>query len=143
MKVSQTIKLAAPADVVWPYIADIYNAAEWQPHIASIDKGEKEGERVVHMKRGNQILDRVVGLDNAKRTLSYEMLPDQITPPGVPKLEGFLATLTVTEAGANSEVEYSIAVDVPDDIKPMAEKGMGMDIAGALNGLVEKFGAAA
>lgn len=143
MKVSQTIKLAAPADAVWTYISDIYNAHEWQPHIASIDRGSKEGERVVHMKRGNTVLDRVVGMDPAKRTLSYEMLPDQVTPPGVPRLEGFLATLTVTEAGANSEVEYSIAVDVPDEIKEMAEKGMGGDIAGALNGLAAKFGTAA
>ena len=46
MKVSQKIKLAASADTVWAYIRDFYNAAEWQPHITSAEKGKIEGERV-------------------------------------------------------------------------------------------------
>jgi carbon monoxide dehydrogenase subunit G len=142
MKVSQTVKLAAPADAVWDYVRVFYNAAEWQPHISSAEKGAVEGERVVLMKRGNTVLDRIAERDDARRVLSYEMVPGQELPPGAPRLEGFLATFVVTPDGQNSAVEYSIAVEVPEQIRPMAEKGMGADISGALEGLVSKFGAA-
>ena len=142
MKVSQTIKLDASADTVWAYVRDFYNAAEWQPHMISAKKGDKDGERVVHMKRGNTVLDRIAQLDDATRTLAYEMVPDQDLPPGAPRLEGFLATFVVTPAGDQSEVAYSIQVEVPEPIREMAEKGIGADIEGALHGLAAKFGAA-
>ena len=142
MKVSQKIKLAASADTVWAYIRDFYNAAEWQPHITSAEKGKIEGERVVLMKRGNTVLDRIAERDDARRVLSYEMVPNQELAPGAPRLEGFLASFTVTEAGKDAEVEYSIAVEVPEEMRPMAEKGIGADISGALEGVVSKFGAA-
>lgn len=142
MKVSQTIKLAAPAETVWAYVRDFYNFEEWQPHIVSTAKGEKEGERVVQMKRGNTVLDRIATLDDDQHILAYEMVPDQVLPPGAPRLEGFLATFKVNGAGANSEVDYSITVEVPEAMREMAEKGMGGDIAGALQGLADKFGTA-
>lgn len=143
MKVMQTVKLAASADVVWDYIRDFYNFEEWQPHIVSTEKGPNEGERVVQMKRGNTVLDRIAVLDDESRVLAYEMVPGQPTAPGAPSLEGFLAKFMVSGAGENSEVEYSIEVEVPEEIRPMAEKGIGADITGALEGLTEKFGAAA
>ncbi|MDI4655333.1 SRPBCC family protein [Xanthobacter autotrophicus] len=142
MKVVQNIKLANPADEVWNYVRDFYNAAEWQPHINSAEKGAKEGERIVQMKRGNTVLDRIAVLDDDRRILAYEMVPGQDIAPGAPRLEGFLATFKVTEAGQNAEVEYSIEVEVPEPIREMAEKGMGSDIAGALEGLASKFGRA-
>ncbi|EIZ78326.1 hypothetical protein WSK_3071 [Novosphingobium sp. Rr 2-17] len=142
MKVSQTIKLAAPADEVWAYVRDFYNVAEWQPHITSAEKGDVEGQRVVLMKRGNTVLDRIANRDDDKRILSYEMVPNQDLPPGVPRLEGFLATFVVSEAGEGSQVDYSIQVEIPEPMREMAEKGMGGDIAGALQGLADKFGAA-
>ena len=142
MKISQSIKLAAPADTVWTYVRDFYNFEEWQPHIVSTEKGEKDGERVVKMARGNTVLDRIATLDDDQRILAYEMVPDQILPPGVPRLEGFLATFKVNAAGESSQVDYSIAVEIPDAMKEMAEKGIGGDIAGALNGLADKFGTA-
>ncbi len=142
MRLAQTVKLKAPPAEVWSFISDFYNFQAWQPHIESTERGPKEGERVVKMKRGNTVLDRIATLDNAKRVLSYEMVPGQELPPGAPKLEGFLATFVVREAGAGSEVEYSISVEVPEQIRPMAEKGIGGDIAGALKGLEDKFGSA-
>lgn len=142
MKVSQTVKLAAPAATVWSFVRDFYNFQEWQPHIVSTRKGPKEGERYVEMKRGNTVYDRIATLDDERRILAYEMVPGQVLPPGVPPLEGFLATFTVKEAGQNSEVEYSIVVEIPEPMREMAEKGIGGDISGALDGLASKFGKA-
>lgn len=142
MRVSETTELKASASDVWAFIRDVYNAASWQPHIASIERGAKEGERIVHMKRGNVVLDRVVEMDDSARKLSYGMLPGQDTPPGVPKLEDMLATFIVTEAGSGSKVEYTITVTVPPEIEPMAQKGIGADITGALDGLKKHFGEA-
>lgn len=142
MKVSQTVKLAAPAATVWTFVRDFYNFQEWQPHIVSTRKGPKEGERYVEMKRGNTVYDRIATLDDTRRVLAYEMVPGQVLPPGVPALEGFLATFTVNEAGQNAEVEYSIVVEIPEAMREMAEKGIGGDISGALDGLAAKFGKA-
>ncbi|MCM2472403.1 SRPBCC family protein [Rhizobium sp. CG5] len=141
MRLSQSVELKAPASEVWTFVSDFYNFQTWQPHIESTARGPASGERIVKMKRGNTILDRIAVLDNEKRTLAYEMVPNQELPPGAPKLEGFLATFIVNEAGSGSEVEYSIAVEVPSAIQEMAEKGIGSDIAGALQGLKDKFGA--
>jgi carbon monoxide dehydrogenase subunit G len=142
VKVSQTVKLAAPAATVWTFVRDFYNFQEWQPHIVSTRKGPKEGERYVEMKRGNTVFDRIATLDDTRRVLAYEMVPGQVLPPGVPALEGFLATFTVNEAGQNSEVEYSIVVEIPEAMREMAEKGIGADVSGALDGLAAKFGKA-
>jgi carbon monoxide dehydrogenase subunit G len=142
VKVSQTVKLAASAATVWTFVRDFYNFQEWQPHIVSTRKGPKEGERYVEMKRGNTVYDRIATLDDTRRVLAYEMVPGQVLPPGVPALEGFLATFTVNEAGQNSEVEYSIVVEIPEAMREMAEKGIGADISGALDGLAAKFGKA-
>ena len=142
MKVSQTVALAAPADQVWSYVRDFYNAAEWQPHITTAERGAKPGERKVLMKRGNTVLDRIHTLDDDAKVLAYEMVPDQELAPGVPRLEGFLATFQVSGSGDTSSVEYSIVVDIPEPMREMAEKGIGGDISGALEGLKAKFGAA-
>lgn len=140
MKVSQTVSLNAPATEVWNYVRDFYNFAEWQPHIVSTERGANPGERKVLMKRGNTVLDRIHTLDDEKMVLAYEMVPGQDLPPGAPRLEGFLATFEVTADGAKSNVAYSIEVEVPEPIREMAEKGMGGDISGALEGLKAKFG---
>lgn len=142
MELSQSVNLKASAAEVWAYVSDFYNYAEWQPHIASIDRAETEGERVVHMKRGNTVRDRVVELDQAGRKLSYGIVPGQPTPPGVPKLDDMLATFIVADANGQANVTYTISVTVPDEIRPMAEKGIGADISGALQGLKDKFGEA-
>ena len=142
MKISQKIRLASPAATVWDYVGDFYNAAEWQPHIVSAERGPVEGERKVLMNRGNTVLDRIAKRDANERILSYEMVPNQILPPGAPRLEGFLATFHVTPEGDNSVVEYSIAVEVPEAMQEMAQKGIGSDISGALEGLAAKFGKA-
>lgn len=142
MEVTQSVKLKASAADVWDYVNDVYRHAEWQPHIASIERGEKDGERVVHMKRGNTVLDRVVERDEAGRKLSYGLVPGQASPPGVPRFDDMLATFVVADAGGLAEVRYTISVTVPDEIAPMAEKGIGSDIAGALQGLKDRFGEA-
>lgn len=140
MKVSQEVELAASADAVWNYVRDFYNVAEWQPHIVSAERGANPGERKVLMKRGNTVLDQIHTLDDDAKILAYEMVPNQDLPPGVPRLEGFLATFKVSPVGDKSNVAYSIEVEVPEPMREMAEKGMGGDIAGALAGLKAKFG---
>tara|TARA_B110001454_G_scaffold177183_1_gene169581 strand:+ start:17181 stop:17609 length:429 start_codon:yes stop_codon:yes gene_type:complete len=141
MKVAQSVALNATADQVWNYVRDFYNFPEWQPHIASAERGPNPGERKVLMKRGNTVLDRIHTLDDTNMVLAYEMVPGQDMPPGAPRLEGFLATFKVTADGDKSNVSYSIEVEVPEAIREMAEKGMGSDISGALDGLKAKFGA--
>ena len=130
---SKSVELPASPEDVWAFVSDFGGYASWQPHIASVEL-QDNGERKVNFTRGDTAFDRIAALDEAGKSLSYELVPGQQTP-----LASLLATFTVSEAGAGSSVEYRIVVEVPDQMEDMAKVGIGADIDGALAGLQERF----
>jgi hypothetical protein len=138
VKVSKSVKLKASAPDVWKFVSDFAGFASWQPHITSVEM-LPNGDRKVLFKRGNTMLDRIKQLDNGSRTLTYELVPGQATPPGAPPIKKLDATFVVIEAPGGSEVTYTIEADVPDAMKDMAPVGIGGDIDGALAGLNKRF----
>lgn len=138
VKVSKSVKLKASAPDVWKFVSDFAGFASWQPHINSIEM-LPNGDRKVLFKRGNTMLDRIKRLDNGSRSLTYELVPGQATPPGAPPIKKLDATFVVVEALSGSEVTYTIEADVPDAMKDMAPVGIGGDIDGALAGLDKRF----
>jgi hypothetical protein len=138
VKVSKSVKLKASAPDVWKFVSDFAGFASWQPHITSVEM-LPNGDRKVLFKRGNTMLDRIKRLDNGSRTLTYELVPGQATPPGAPPIKKLDATFVVIEAPGGSEVSYTIEADVPDAMKDMAPIGIGGDIDGALAGLDKRF----
>jgi len=138
VKVSKSVKLKANVADVWKFVSDFAGFASWQPHINSVEM-LPNGDRKVLFKRGNTMLDRIKRLDNGSRTLTYELVPGQATPPGAPPIKRLDATFVVGEAPGGSEVSYTIEADVPDAMKDMAPVGIGGDIDGALAGLVKRF----
>lgn len=131
---SNSVELSAKSDDVWAFVSDFAGYASWQPHIASVEM-QSNGERKVTFTRGDSVFDRIAELDVAGKRLSYELVPGQATP-----LASLLATFAVRAVGDRSEVEYTIAVEVPDAMQDMARVGIGADIDGALAGLKAKFG---
>lgn len=138
VKVSKSVKLKAGAPEVWKFVGDFSGFASWQPHINSVEM-LPNGERKVFFKRGNTMLDRIKVRDDASRTLTYELVPGQATPPGAPPIKKLDATFVVIAAPGGSEVTYTIEADVPDAMKDMAPVGIGADIDGALAGLDKRF----
>ena len=133
VRVSKTTHLSAAADEVWAFVSDFAGYASWQPHIASIEM-QPNGDRKVNFTRGDSVLDRVTAQDDAAKTLTYGLVPGQPVP-----MKSLEATFAVSGDGDGSEVEYTIEIDVPDEMQEMARGGIGADIDGALAGLTSKF----
>ncbi len=133
VRVSKTTHLSAAADEVWAFVSDFAGFASWQPHIASIEM-QPDGDRKVNFTRGDSVLDRITAQDDAAKTLTYGLVPGQPVP-----MKSLEATFAVTGDGDGSQVEYTIEIDVPDEMQEMARGGVGADIDGALAGLSSKF----
>jgi carbon monoxide dehydrogenase subunit G len=133
VRVSKSVHLSASADEVWSFVSDFGGYASWQPHIASVEM-QANGDRTVNFTRGDSVLDRVTAQDDAAKTLTYGLVPGQQVP-----MKSLDATFAVAVDGEGSQVEYTIEVDVPDEMQEMARGGIGMDVDGALAGLSSKF----
>ena len=133
VRVSKTTHLSAAADEVWAFVSDFGGYASWQPHIASIEM-QPDGDRKVNFTRGDAVLDRITAQDDAAKTLTYGLVPGQPVP-----MKSLEATFAVTGDGDGSQVEYTIEIDVPDEMQDMARGGVGADVDGALAGLSSKF----
>ena len=133
VRVSKLTDVAASADEVWAFVSDFGGYAAWQPHIESVEM-QTNGDRKVNFTRGDSVFDRIAVQDDEARTLTYELVPGQATP-----MKSLAATFSVRQAGDRCEVEYTIEVDVPDEMQELARGGIGADIDGALGGLDGKF----
>ena len=133
VRVSKSTNLPVSADEVWAFLSDFGGYGSWQPHIESVEM-QPNGDRKVNFTRGDSVFDRISLRNDEARTLTYELVPGQETP-----MKSLAATFNVREDGAGSEVEYTIEVDVPDQLEDMARVGIGADIDGALGGLDSKY----
>lgn len=133
VRVSKSTHLDAPAGEVWTFVSDFAGYDSWQPHIASIEM-QDNGDRKVTFTRGDSILDRITAQDDDAKSLTYGLVPGQPSP-----MQSLDATFVVTGDDSQSDVEYIIEVDVPDEMQEMARGGIGADIDGALAGLTSKF----
>jgi carbon monoxide dehydrogenase subunit G len=133
VRVSKSTRIPVSADEVWAFVSDFGGYASWQPHIESVEL-QPNGTRKVNFTRGDSVFDRIVRQDDEAKTLTYELAPGQETP-----MKSLAATFMVRADGAGSEVEYTIEVDVPDQMQDLARGGIGADIDGALGGLDSKY----
>ena len=133
VQVSESITVPADVDEVWVFVSDFAGVATWQPHIKSVEM-QSNGDRKVNFTRGDSVLDRVTKRNDEERTFTYGLVPGQPTP-----MKSLDATFAVRSADGGAEVEYTIEVDVPEEMVEMARGGIGADIDGVLAGLAAKF----
>jgi carbon monoxide dehydrogenase subunit G len=133
VRVSKSTNIPVSADEVWAFLSDFGGYASWQPHIASVEM-QPNGDRKVNFTRGDSVFDRIALRDDEAKTLTYELVPGQETP-----MKSLAATFNVREDGGGSEVEYTIEVEVPDEMQAMARAGIGADSDGTLGGLDNKY----
>lgn len=104
-KHAETIEINAPADKVWAVIG---NFADWSWHPA-IEKTEATGNavdatRVLTLKGGGVINEKLLKRDDTKRTLQYEITEVDIK---VLPVNQYASNITVTDAGdGKSKVEW-------------------------------------
>lgn len=106
-KYAETIEINAPADKVWAVIG---NFSDWSWHPA-IEKTEATGNavdatRVLTLKGGGKINEKLLKRDDSKRTMQYEITEVDVK---VLPVNQYSSTVTVTEDGGKSKVEWKSA----------------------------------
>ncbi len=114
VKVSETVKLAAPPAKVWERIGHFYDLS-WHPAIKSTEASNADkADSQRRLDLGGPLLwEKMVRYDAAAKTYSYRIFDNGSNQKVVPVAD-YVATLKVKPAGQGSEVIWSA------DFKPAA-----------------------
>lgn len=106
LSTTQTIRIAAPPEVVWSYAGDFGGIARWFKVIESSrlvfkNRNEVGAIRELVRRNGTRVREQLVNIDPWQRTLSYTYAD------GAVMAADYLATITVNEtADGASEVVW-------------------------------------
>ena len=115
------IDISAPTSDVWALVGQFGGLDEW---MAGVDACVVDGDLRTVSTMGMEITERLVGRDEAARTITYS-----IEGEGAP-VQSHQATISVLEADGGSEVTWDVTVE------PAEAEGMFRDIyQGALDSL--------
>jgi hypothetical protein len=139
-KVTEKIKIKAPAKAVWAHIGEFDALHKWHPLVATCAAEKKGGDRFrrLGLKDGATIVERLLKHDDKARSYSYAMVDMGPLP-----LAKYQATITVTESpdGGSSQVEW-VGTFEPKGQPPEAVSGLVSTIYTAgFGNLAQKFGA--
>jgi mxaD protein len=107
LKVSKQVTVDAPVDEVWAKIKDFDGLDKWHPalesdKIVSGKNNEVGAERLLTLKGGGTIKEKLLAFDDKTHTYRYSILE------GVLPVSDYTSTITVTAAGKNrSTVTWS------------------------------------
>ena len=140
-KVTEKIKVKAPAKTVWAHIGRFESLDKWHP-LAATCKAENKGSgrfRRLGLKDGAIIVERLLKHDDKARGYS-----DAMVDMGPLPLAKYRATIAVTENpdGKSSQVEW-VGTFEPKGQPPEAVAGLVSTIyTSGFGNLTQKFGAA-
>ena len=103
-KVTETVTIAAPADVVWARIKNFDALKDWHPAVADspADHGNDEGSvRQVSLKGGGALTESLESYDATKMKYSYRAKDGGALP-----VTNYTSTISVRADGAKSVVEW-------------------------------------
>lgn len=103
-KVVESIKIAAPASVVWARIKNFEALKDWHPAVESspADKGNAEGsERKLTLKGGGALVETLERYDDAKMRYSYRAKDGGALP-----VSNYTSTLSVSGDANSATVEW-------------------------------------
>ena len=103
-KVVETVRIAAPAAVVWSRIKDFDALKGWHPAIEAspADKGNAEGSvRTLKLKGGGTLVETIESFDDAQKKYSYRAKDGGALP-----VTNYTSTLSVVADGGKSVVEW-------------------------------------
>ena len=98
-QVSHRMELSAPADDVWPLLADFGAIGRFSPMIVTCTTEGAEGvgqRRILTLDDGTITISRLEAIDHAARTLSYRILETRLP------LSDYTSTMEVLENGTAS-----------------------------------------
>lgn len=107
LKVSKDVSIDAPADQVWQKIRNFDGLATWHPALASDQivagkNNEVGAERLLTLKDGGTIKEKLLGFDDKGHSYKYSILE------GVLPVSDYTSTISVRSAGKDkSTVTWS------------------------------------
>jgi carbon monoxide dehydrogenase subunit G len=104
------ITIAATPDATWAVVGDFHGLGDWMP---GIDESVSEGDDRVLSMMGMSIRERLVGRDDANRSITYSIVD------GAP-VESHEATITVHDADGSSRVTWDVTAE-PDEMAGMMQ----------------------
>jgi len=101
LKVSKEVTIAAPADQVWEKVKNFDGLATWHPALATDQivagkNNEVGAERLLTLKDGGTIKEKLLGFDAKQHTYKYSILE------GVLPVSDYTSTISVQAAGKGS-----------------------------------------
>jgi hypothetical protein len=103
-KVIETVKIAAPASVVWARIKNFDALKDWHPAIEAspADKGNVEGsERRLALKGGGALVETLERYDDTQMRYSYRAKDGGALP-----VTNYTSTISVSGDGSTATVEW-------------------------------------
>jgi carbon monoxide dehydrogenase subunit G len=103
-KVIETVKIAAPASVVWAKVRNFDALKDWHPAVeaSAADKGNAEGsERKVALKGGGALVETLERYDDAQMRYSYRAKDGGALP-----VTNYTSTISVSGEGNATTVEW-------------------------------------
>jgi hypothetical protein len=103
-KVVETVRIAAPASVVWARIRNFDALKDWHPAVEAspADKGNSEGSvRQVSLKGGGTLVEALERYDDAAMRYSYRAKDGGALP-----VTNYTSTLSVSGDGSSAVVEW-------------------------------------
>ena len=103
-KAVETVRIDAPAEVVWARIKNFDALKDWHPAVAEsvASKGNDEGSvRTVKLKGGGELVETLENYNDAAKKVSYRLKDGGALP-----VTNYTSTLAVTADGAKSVVEW-------------------------------------
>jgi len=99
-KVVETVKIAAPASVVWAKIKNFDALKDWHPAVEAspADKGNNEGsERKISLKGGGALVETIERYDDAQMRYSYRAKDGGALP-----VTNYTSTISVVAGDGNT-----------------------------------------
>ncbi len=107
LEVSKEVAIDAPPDKVWEKVKDFDGLGTWHPAVASDEivagtNNEPGAERLLTLKDGGTIREKLLGWDAKQRSFKYTILE------GVLPVSDYTSTVSVTSTGnGQSKVTWS------------------------------------
>jgi mxaD protein len=137
LKVDKSASIDASAEEVWAKIKDFDGLDKWHPalekdEIVSGKNNEVGAERMLTLKGGGTIKEKLLGYDDAKRTMKYSILE------GVLPVSDYSSTIIVKSAGKNkSTVHWAGSFKRKDTADRPAENANDATATKAIAGVYE------
>lgn len=136
-EVVESTRIAAPVGQVWTLVSPFCSVGDWHPAAEKCELRRQDGklERVITLKGGGVIEERLVASSEANHRVKYRILTAPLP------LKDYSASLTLTPSGKATKVVWKAKFTSNGVTDDQAKKIVSGIFTAGLDGLKQKVGA--